>query len=192
MDNSETQSDVMAFVKAMTDINRLRMVGALATDSATSLELAESLGLQPNEILRHLEILAEVGLIDRDESTERPRFRFDQGELEQLARKALQRKLVVELIAADKVPEATADIVKRYANPDGSLRALPLNQRRFDLICEYVSHAIAPGQDYTEREIDAALEIYHPDTTALRRGLIDIGYLGRWRDGSKYWVIADE
>ena len=192
MDNPETHSDVMAFVKAITDINRLRLVGALAKDSASSMELAKSLGLKPREILRHLEILSEVGLIDRDDEAERQRFRFDQTELEQLARKALARIISVQLIAADRVPAATADIVKRYANPDGSLRTLPLNQRRFDLIIDYVKHAITPGRDYTEREIDEALEIYHPDTTTLRRGLVDVGYQARWRDGSKYWVIAND
>ena len=42
-----------------------------------------------------------------------------------------------------------------------------------------------PGIRYPEREVNAALRRFHDDVAALRRYLVDEGYLSR--EGGRYW-----
>ena len=42
-----------------------------------------------------------------------------------------------------------------------------------------------PGVRYPERDVNAALRAFHPDSAALRRHLVDDGFLER-ADG-EYW-----
>lgn len=50
-----------------------------------------------------------------------------------------------------------------------------------------VTQQFQPGCLYSEKEINAILENFYDDFIALRRYLIEYGFLDRKPDGSQYW-----
>ena len=70
------------------------------------------------------------------------------------------------------------------------MKQIPSQPKKVQAILKYVSMPIEPGVRYTEREINAILARFHPDSTTLRRYLVDYHILGRASDGSSYWREA--
>jgi hypothetical protein len=68
---------------------------------------------------------------------------------------------------------------------DGVVAAMPARQARRRLLLNEVAQAFEPGVYYSERTVSLFLRQLHSDYAALRRYLIDEGFLDR-RDG-EYW-----
>ena len=79
---------------------------------------------------------------------------------------------------------------RRSSGTDDALRLRPGKRRAF--LAE-VAQSFEPGRRYEEREVNDTLRRYHPDTAALRRYLVDEGFLDRdhglyWRSGGPFDV----
>jgi hypothetical protein len=78
-------------------------------------------------------------------------------------------------------------VLKTYLHADGSLKQIPSQPAKLQIILDYVVEAVAPGVIYSEKEINLLMRRFHLDTAALRRYLVDRGMLERKSDGSQYW-----
>jgi hypothetical protein len=68
---------------------------------------------------------------------------------------------------------------------DGVVAIMPARQARRRLLLNEVALAFEPGVYYDERTVSLFLRQVHPDYAALRRYLIDEGFLDR--RGGEYW-----
>jgi hypothetical protein len=68
---------------------------------------------------------------------------------------------------------------------DGRLRQIPRGQVKRRVVLDFLAGHFQPGTRYAEREVNDILRVFHPDTAALRRYLVDGEFLER-RDGV-YW-----
>jgi hypothetical protein len=85
---------------------------------------------------------------------------------------------------------APLNLLKAYFKKDGTLRRIPNSRtqpEKFRLLLEYLQAAFEIGTSYSEKQVNAILVRFHPDTAGLRRDLVDAGLLARERDGSRYW-----
>jgi len=85
------------------------------------------------------------------------------------------------------------EIVGRFMTADGRLLDLPRKHGKLLLVLDHVAQRFEPGRVYPEREVDAVLKEIHPDHAALRRYLVDEGFLTRenghyWRSGGTFEV----
>jgi len=71
--------------------------------------------------------------------------------------------------------------------PDGPLTTLDMKAGNRQIVLEVVAQRFEPGRGYTEKEVNQILETVHPDFSALRRYMVDYGFLRRLPDGSRYW-----
>ncbi|WP_433549529.1 DUF2087 domain-containing protein [Streptomyces sp. CA-294286] len=70
---------------------------------------------------------------------------------------------------------------------DGRLTSVPRKPgRREELLAHLTRTLFAEGRPYTEREVNDTLRTVHEDCSALRRYLVEGGFLARTRDGSSY------
>lgn len=67
------------------------------------------------------------------------------------------------------------------------LREFPSKQKKKYIVLKIIVNYIK-DRKYTEKEISELLKTIYPDFVTLRRALIDYGFMGRTKDGSKYWV----
>ncbi|MBY8880799.1 DUF2087 domain-containing protein [Actinacidiphila acidipaludis] len=69
----------------------------------------------------------------------------------------------------------------------GRLTSVPRRPaRRAQLLAYLAASLFTGGRVYTEQEVNEALASVHDDTSALRRYLVEEGFLGRTRDGAVY------
>jgi hypothetical protein len=62
---------------------------------------------------------------------------------------------------------------------DGRITVLPARRTRRRLLLEQIAQAFEPGVRYPEQQVNAALRALFDDHAALRRYLVDEGYLSR-------------
>jgi hypothetical protein len=81
-----------------------------------------------------------------------------------------------------------SDVVRRFFSPEGRLRAMPTRRAKRLVVLDHVAQRFEPGRRYGWREVDGLLRQVHDDHAALRRYLVDEGFLTReddvyWRSG---------
>lgn len=69
------------------------------------------------------------------------------------------------------------------------LKALSPKEKKKVVILSKIAEQFDAGKQYTEKEINQVLSSIHEDYVTLRRYLIEYGFLGRLKDGSKYWLL---
>jgi len=76
-------------------------------------------------------------------------------------------------------------VLRAFVLPDGSLRSIPTKITKRLVILNLIAQQFEIGRTYPEVEVNAALRTFHDDVAALRRYLVEEGFLER-RDG-QYW-----
>lgn len=180
----DTTSDVLSFVKALASADRLRIVGLLSMGSKSAAEIAESLGVHPSEVSRHLEQLTASGVVIEADGV----YELDEKAIESLARGQFEGKRPMYVPDEDR-DEDVRKVLKAYLNADGTIKQIPQEGKKLLIILNYVLEAFAFDATYTEKEVNTILRRFHVDTASLRRAFIDHGFLARESDGSKYWRV---
>lgn len=80
--------------------------------------------------------------------------------------------------------------LKTFLDADGRLTKFPAKRRMRQLALSYLAEKFESGRDYTEKEINEILTRWHTfgDFFLLRRELYMNRFLGRERDGNRYWL----
>ena len=185
----ESFNTLLAFFKALADANRLKIIGLLAQKESSVEELAAMLELNPSTVSHHLAKLAEINLVSARAEGYYSIYYLETDNLEGMAK---------QLLARDTLPAVAEDldrkaydrkILKDYLNEDGTIRQLPTNRRKLDVILRYLVEHFEVGQIYTEKQVNAVIGSLNYDISGLRRDLISVGYMDRQRDGSAYWRV---
>lgn len=84
--------------------------------------------------------------------------------------------------------DALADreaVLRAFVRPDGRLSAIPTRIRKRLVVLNELAQAFEIGRTYDETQVNNSLRAWHDDVAALRRYLVEEGFLER-RDG-RYW-----
>jgi hypothetical protein len=84
-------------------------------------------------------------------------------------------------------------VLHNFLADDGSLRTIPSKQSKLLVVLDHLSQSFEPGRTYPETEVNDILTRFHPDHAALRRYLVENGFLTRedsvyWRSGGTFDV----
>lgn len=175
-------TEMLDFVKAMSDPDRLRIVGLLSQASATREEIAARLGLSARDSFNHLAFLEYVGVVSQAGGV----FTLDNDKLAVLGKLAGEGN---RFEPPEDLDDESKKILRDYLNADGTIRQVP-ELKKIQPILDYLIQNFETGRTYTEREVNAIIKRFNEDTAGLRRDLVDAGMLARESDGSKYWRPA--
>ncbi len=177
-------NEVLDYVKAMSDPNRLRIIGLLSQKSATRAEVAEKLKLSPKDSLTHLGFLEFIGVVTQTDGV----FTLNNDKLAVLAKEKLAEARP-SFVPAEYWDEKSKKVLKAYLNADGSIKQVPLQPAKLRVILEYLIPFFEFDTNYTEKEVNTILRRFNEDTAGLRRDLIEAGLLDRESNGSRYWRV---
>lgn len=76
-------------------------------------------------------------------------------------------------------------ILRRFLGDDGRLLTIPAKRSRRLIVLDHLAHRFEPGVRYPESTVNDRLREVHDDVAALRRYLVDEGFLDR--DHGIYW-----
>ncbi len=176
--DDETLARLWQFFRALVDDKRLRLMGWLIEGDLTLPEIARRLELKPNTAQRHIDYLAQLGIVEEVAGAKPPAYHFSREALTALARTLLARAPNMTAAELD-MSTFSRKVITDFTNPDGSLKGFPAQEKRFLVVLYYLLDKFLPDVDYTEREVSEILRRFHPDTATLRRALVDYRLMER-------------
>ncbi len=172
--------DAATLTGLLADEDRLRVVAALALGAADIDALRHATGLELPAAVRALQRLVDAGLVERAAD----------GRLALLSRAfqlAARYEAARRAVAPEEHPGVPADAARvlRSFLRDGRLTHIPAQHSKRVVVLEHLAQQFEPGTRYSEKMVNLVLGRFHPDTAALRRYLVDYGFLDR--DHGEYW-----
>lgn len=85
------------------------------------------------------------------------------------------------------MPEQSAEVSKvmRAFVVNGRLTSIPVAHAKRMVILDWLAQLFEPGQHFSEKMVNLIIGQHHPDTAALRRYMVDAGFLDR--EAGQYW-----
>lgn len=170
-------------VRAVLDPVRLAVLGASVGEAVHISEVSATLNVPRAEIARAVGDLRSCGLLQPD------------GKLDAEALRTIARSLPGRTGRAGEPVEGPwsdeeAQILGRFF-ADGQLVEIPRAARKRKLVVEKIALEFEPGRRYGEREVNLTIQLIHHDYAAIRRYMIDEGFMDRadgayWRTGGRY------
>jgi DNA-binding transcriptional ArsR family regulator len=176
-DNVATEK-IARLVLALTDPERLRLMGAVLEEPHTLGEIATVASLDVASTLRHLKALERAELVEATAEPE-PRYRATLENPKQVAIGLAQRSRVAKMPSEADVDFARWKVLSAFF--DGPrLRALPLrNHRKKKIVLEELLRRLPWQSEYHETELDDFIKPIFDDYCSVRRAWIDFMYMQR-------------
>jgi hypothetical protein len=187
MNTQSLPPDQDTFVKAISDENRLKLIGALAEGNASTSDLSARTQLHPAQVVHHLELLLKAGVVKTTQTEAGTAYELDTGYVEAVARQKLAAVRKTANIPEDKYSPEDRKVLLNYTHPDGQLKQIPTQSKKIQVVLSYIYDSFDKQRRYTEKEVNEVVARFHPDTNTIRRYLVDYHFLERERDGSVYW-----
>ncbi|HEY7979999.1 MAG TPA: DUF2087 domain-containing protein [Candidatus Eremiobacteraceae bacterium] len=165
-------------LKALANETRLKIVGLLALEPRSQAALAVALHLQDEKLTRHLDLLAQAGIIADDGASNARVWRLDgrwlrpEGDVVPLLRRAPSDDVVTGMDAHEA--KTLAAFVR-----DGRLVRIPVVASKQTVVLRWLVTHFEMDATYPEADVNVALAQVHPDFAALRRMLVDFRFMGR-------------
>ena len=84
-------------------------------------------------------------------------------------------------------------VLANFLTADGRLHTIPAKRAKLLVVLDHLAQEFEPGHTYPEAEVNEVLRRFHPDFAALRRYLVENGFMTRednvyWRSGGTFEV----
>lgn len=188
---SEARETLLTFFKALSDSNRLKIVGLLANQPLSVEQLAEMLKLRPSTVSHHLAQLSKANLVIARSDSYYNVYFLETGTLEKMAKELLEKETLPSVAADIDMEAYDRKVIRDFTFPDGRLKAFPAQRKKMEAVLRYVLNAFEKGKRYSEKEVNQILRRFHEDTASLRRELVEYRWLAREGGGGTYWKVED-
>jgi len=180
--------DAASVVGMLAEPVRLRTLAALVLGAETLGGVAAAAEISVAAALRALDRLVNGGLVemtpgDRHSPTV---YRVREERLTATA-KAHAAAAPRPAPGDESMSHAQREVLRHFV-VDDRLASIPANRAKRLVVLDYLAGRFEPGRVYPERDVNFLLGVVHPDYAALRRYLVDEGFLER-RDGF-YWRVG--
>jgi hypothetical protein len=161
----------------LADEDRLRVFSALALGARSVPDIADHAGMDPRTVVKALQRLESGGVVTSD---------GPQWELRRdvIAAEARRTSKTFEPYDEEGLPPREASVLRAFLR-DGRLVSIPTARSKRLVVLDHIAKVFDIGVRYPEREVDALLRAFHDDYAALRRYLVDEGFLAR--EHAEYW-----
>ena len=191
MDETPYVEELLAFFKALSDANRLRIVALLAEKPLSVEQLAEMLNLSSSTVSHHLSKLAKVGLVSARAEGYYSIYQLELKALTEMSQRVLSKEVLPAVAAEVDVDAYDRKVLKAYLDEEGRLIAFPTQQKKERAVLRHIVRVFEFDRRYSEKEVNQLLLQFNEDTARLRRDLVDFGFMDREGGGGEYWRIEE-
>lgn len=176
----------------LADPDRLKILAAVALGARSAAQAAEVAGVPQKAAVVALERLAGAGVVVHDAAG----LAVDSQVFKNAARAAAERRRAAERTRDDDdlggVSAGDAAVLRNFVER-GRLKQIPAQHSKKLVVLDWLARRFEPGRVYPEEQVNLMLGMVHPDTAALRRYLVDHGFLERrdrfyWRSGGTFEI----
>src|SRR5689334_21473999 len=141
--------EILDYVKAVSNPARLQIIGLLSQGAASRSEMSARLGLSLRQVTGHLAFLQKADVVRLNQDL----YEMNTDALERLSRYHLERKR--ETYTPDLgLPSSSARILRAYLNADGSIRQLPSQPDKLQVMLDHLLQSFSVDVDYSEKEVN--------------------------------------
>ena len=134
-------NEMLDFVKAISDTNRLKIIGLLARQPYSVEELAALLNLKPSTVSHHLAKLAQIGLVSAKTESYYNVYQLDEKALQSKSRDLFSQENLAASVADVDADAYDNKVIKDYTRKDGSLKIIPAQRKKLEAILRHVVKA---------------------------------------------------
>jgi hypothetical protein len=156
----------------------MRVAAALVLGYSRIDDIVRASGVPARSVHAAISRLVAGGLVVEDGSSG---YRFAIEQLKVTARSAAESRPAHEDIDA---PADAARVLRSFFREE-RLAGIPAVHSKRLVVLDYLSQAFEPGRRYREKEVNEILGRVHEDVAALRRYMVDDGFMNR--SGGVYW-----
>jgi hypothetical protein len=177
-------ADLLAALKALSDPQRLRIVGFLAGRPSSAEVLAAELALPLAVVVRHVRVLRTVGLVKPDGPARGAALVLRLDTLQGIGRQLDEMEHGADRSTAtgpdgEALASEDAKVLRGYLE-DGRLTTIPAQEKKRLVILRWLRDQVfTEDREYPEKEVNQRLAVFHPDVASLRRGIVDSGLASR-------------
>jgi len=186
-ESDETTKELVLFFKALSDANRLKIIGLLAQQPYSVEQIASMLHLSPSTVSHHLSKLSEAGLVSARAEGYYSIYSLRLKTLEEMSQRLLKRETLPMLVETIDTEAYDRKVLKEFTNPDGTVKAFPAQRKKLDVIVRQVANAFEFHRRYPEKQVNDILSQYNEDFATLRRELIGCKLMKR--ENGVYWRV---
>jgi predicted transcriptional regulator len=187
---SDTHAEsLVRFFKVLAEPNRLKIVGLLAQKPHSVEQIAAFLGVGESTASHHLSRLADAGLVSARAEGYYNIYSLHTSTLTAMAKSLLRQEELPKLAGGADLDAFDRKVLATFTNEDGSIKAFPVQEKKFLVLVRHALKAFEFGVKYTEKKVNQILMDFNPDTARLRRALVDKGFMKREGGGGKYWRV---
>ncbi|MBN1371836.1 MAG: metalloregulator ArsR/SmtB family transcription factor [Anaerolineaceae bacterium] len=180
--------ELLTFFKALSDANRLKIIGVLASQAATVEQLAAALNLGASTVSHHLSRLSEAGLVSARADGYYSVYSLQTDVLEEMSRRLLKRENITRLAEDADIDAFDRKVLRDFLTPEGRIKAFPAQEKKLLVILRHVLQAFEPDRRYTEKEVNELIkERFHEDCASIRRHFIEYKFMSR--ENGVYWRL---
>lgn len=170
-------SEAARLLGLLAEPDRLKVVSAIVLGARTVDAVVRATELDAKAVEVALARLISGGLVADD----RRNLTIEEEELRAAVRSAAEEREAGEKLG---LPPVVSDVLRRFIR-NGRLVSIPMARSKRLVILDHLSQEFEPGWRYTERDVNEILGDYHEDVAALRRYLVDEGFMAR--EAGEYW-----
>ena len=189
MNKNTYTEELLAFFKALSDANRLKIVALLAQEALSVEQLAEMLGLKSSTVSHHLSKLSKVGLVSARAEGYYNIYHLELKTLTEMSQRLLSEETLPAVAADVDVDAYDRKVLNTYMSADGRLLAFPVQQKKEEAILRYIVRVFEPNRRFSEKQVNEILSRFSEDTARIRRNLVEFGFMQRQGGGGEYWRV---
>jgi len=179
--------ELLAFFKALSNANRLKIVALLAKESLSVEEMAEILGLNSSTVSHHLSKLTKVGLVNARPESYYNVYSLQLNVLSDMAERLLSNEMLPTVAEDVDVDAYDRKVLNTFLDENGRFEVFPAQQKKEEALLRHIVKVFEPGKRYSEKEVNQMLSQFNEDTARQRRDLVDLGFMKREGGGGAYW-----
>jgi hypothetical protein len=173
---------VAEFLRLAVDPDRLAVLGLAATGPLDIEEAAHRLSMTVGQVRRAVSRLVEAGLLDENLS-------LDRSVLRTLAASLPGEEPASAEVLQGPWSQSERQVLTRYF-VGTRLTEIPVSRAARTVVLERLASEFEVGLRYSEKQVNSTIQTFHPDYAALRRYMVDEGFLTRaegsyWRSGGR-------
>jgi predicted transcriptional regulator len=184
---NESNEELLAFFKALSDANRLKIVGLLAGSSHTVEQLAAALNLGASTVSHHLSRLSEAGLVSARAEGYYSVYKLETGQLEAMSKRLLARDTLTQLAISTDEDAFERKVMANFITPEGRIKDIPAQEKKLLVLVRHIAKAFESGRRYSEKEVNEIIKQFHPDYASFRRYFIVYKLMAR--ENGEYWKL---
>ena len=180
--------DPADLVRLLADPVRLALIGRAAEGNVSIDGVAAAFDLPKRKVAEALGKLRASGLVTGD-------LELNRDGLRKIASSLPTAESAAAAITEGPWSDEEKRTLRRFFTGT-RLNEIPAQSTKRRLVLERLAQEFEPGFRYEERDLNFALQMFHPDYASLRRYMVEEGILTRadgvyWRTGGRYPIDGD-